>query len=107
MTAEPSVERRQHQRFPLTTSVQFYHAPSQRDFPGRCSNISAGGMLLHVPAATPLQPGHSIRLDLGSVNRPEFANLGDIPIHATIVRVDRKALLKVGHLAIGVRFAQA
>ena len=100
MTAKPSVERRQHRRFPLTTSVQFYHAPSQRDFPGRCADISAGGMLMYVPATTPLQPGHS-------VNRPEFANLGDSPVEATIVRVDRQALLQAGHLAVGLRFAQA
>ena len=107
MTAKPSVERRQHRRFPLTTSVQFYHAPSQRDFPGRCADISAGGMLMYVPATTPLQPGHSIRLSLASVNRPEFANLGDSPVEATIVRVDRQALLQAGHLAVGLRFAQA
>jgi len=106
MAAKPSLERRQHQRFPLTTSVQFHHAPSQRDFPGRCADISTGGMLLHVPATTPLQPGHSIRLSLASVTRPEFANLGDNPVDATVVRVDRQALLQAGHLAIGVRFAQ-
>jgi len=107
MSNRPSTERRQHQRFPLSTSVQFYHDPSQRDFPGRCANISAGGMLMYVPAATPLQPGHGIRLNLGSVNRPEFANLGDGTVYATVVRVDRKALLVAGSLAVGVRFAEA
>ena len=107
MVAEASTERRQHPRYPLATTVQFYHGPSQREFPGKCANVSAGGMLMYVPATTPLQPGHSIRLSLASVNRPEFANLGDSPVEATIVRVDRQALLQAGHLAVGLRFAQA
>ena len=106
MTAETFVERRQHPRFPLAISVQFHHPPSSRDFPGRCSDISEGGLLMLVPAATPLQPGHVIRLDLGRVSRPEFAHFGGGPRHATIVRVDRQSLLEDGYLAVGIRFAE-
>ncbi len=102
-----STERRVHPRHPLLTSVQVFHGPSQRDFPGRCVDISAGGMCMYVPAATPIQPGQPIRLTVGSVSRPEFAGLSEKPIDATIVRVDRDALLKTGHLAVGVRFAMA
>ena len=100
-------DRRKHPRYPLVTSVEFFHGPSQRDFPGRCVDISVDGMKMYVPVATPVQPGQPIRLSLGSVSRPEFSRLGHGPLDATIVRVDRKAMIQEGDLAIGVRFAQA
>lgn len=107
MNAKAPAERRKHPRHPLATRVDVFHGPSQRAFPGRCVNISTGGLMMYVPAATPVQPGHPIRLTLGFVGRPEFAGLGDGPVDATIVRVDRDALLTSGHLAVGVRFAMA
>jgi len=104
MCASPAVDRRAHTRYPLATSVEFHHGPSQRNFPARCVDISAGGMLMYVPAATPVQPGHPVRLQMGAVSRPEFAGLADKPISATVVRVDRRSILSSGHLAIGLRF---
>lgn len=104
MSAAPTADRRKYARHPLATSVQVYHAPSRREYPGRCVDISAGGMMLYMPATTPVQPGHAVRLALGAVPRPEFAALGDGPVEATIVRVDRQKLLSLGHLAVGLRF---
>jgi c-di-GMP-binding flagellar brake protein YcgR len=103
----PEADRRQHARHPLTTSVQFFHGPSRREFPARCANISAGGLMMYVPAATPVQPGQPIRVNIGDVSRPELAGLGDGPRDATIVRVNRDALFIAGHLAVGVRFGSA
>ncbi|MBS3820981.1 MAG: hypothetical protein GVY16_08790 [Planctomycetes bacterium] len=54
MSASPAAERSQHQRHPLITSVLFYHGPSHREFPGRCVDISNGGLQMCVPAASPL-----------------------------------------------------
>lgn len=105
MTRTHQTERRQHQRFPLATSVQFNHTPSQRDFPGRCADISTGGMMMFVPATTPVQVGHVIRLDLNSLPRPDLPKLNDHPVDATVVRVDRQALLQSGNVAVAVRFA--
>ena len=104
MSNTPSADRRQHQRYPLATSVQFYHGPSQREFPGRCIDISHGGMLMYVPATVPVHPGQTVRLNVGNVHLPEITELTDEPIHATIVRVDRQALLTKGHIAVGMRF---
>lgn len=59
---------------------------------------------MYVPAATPVQPGHSVRLQMGAVSRPEFAGLADKPVAATVIRVDRRSILSSGHLAIGLRF---
>ena len=97
-------ERRKHPRHPLATSVQFHHGPSRRDFPGRCVDVSEGGMLMYVPAHVPAQPGHTIRLTVGSLNRPEFEGLNGRPVDATVVRVSRDRLLGSGSLALGVRF---
>lgn len=107
MSPAPAVERRQHPRYPLATSVQFFHGPSRHDYPGRCRDLSDGGLLMYVPAASPVQPGHPIRLTVGSVSRPEFSRLSERPLDATIVRVDRDELLASGYLAVGVRFAMA
>jgi len=98
-------ERRLHPRYPLPTAVQFFHGPSQREFPARCVNISAGGLLMYVPMAVPVQPGQPVRLTVGGARRPEFAGLSEQPVDATVVRVDRASLLTSGHLAVGVRFA--
>jgi c-di-GMP-binding flagellar brake protein YcgR len=104
MGVTTTADRRMHPRHPLATSVQFHHAPSRRQFPGRCVDISAGGMKMYIPASTPVQPGHSVQLQMGSVNRPELAGLGAGPVSASVVRVDRHNLLANGHLAVGLRF---
>ena len=107
MSEPESTERRSHPRYPLVTSVEFFHGPSQREFPARCVNISLGGLKMYVPAATPGRPGQAIRLAIDGVSRPEFAPLGRGSVDATIVRVDRQAMIQEGDLAVGVRFAQA
>jgi len=104
MTDSVSFERRTHKRHPLSTGVAFYHGPTQKDFPGRCVNVSSSGMLMYVPPNVPVQVGHPIRLATGSVPRPEFAGLGGKPVDATITRVDRGEYLS-GQLGVAVRFS--
>ena len=101
----PSAERRRHQRYPLATSIEFFHGPSRRDFPARCVDISEGGMLMYVPAKTPVQAGQPIRLNLQGVTRPDVGYMAEEPMDATVVRVDRQKLLSIGHVAVGVKFA--
>jgi len=107
MSATPQTERRAYPRYPLATSIELYHGPTQRDFPARCANISHGGMLLAVPATVPVRAGQPVRLHIGAVGRPEFAVFGERPVDGTIVRVERAALPRTGHLAVGVRFSEA
>lgn len=99
-----TADRRKHARHPLATSVEFYHEPSRKTFPGRCIDISHGGLMMFVPATAPLQAGHSIRVTVGSIDRPEFANLGQEPMAATVIRVQRHTLLSLGSVAVGIRF---
>jgi hypothetical protein len=70
-------------------------------------DASLGGLQAYVPAATPVQPGQTVRLCVNGLGRPELASLGETPLDAIIVRVDRRKLLQTGHLAIGVKFAEA
>ena len=107
MIDRPVKERRVSPRYQLAAGVQFFHGPSRRDLPGRCVDISSSGLLMYVPAASPVRPGQAIRLTIGAISLPELAGLSGSPIEGTIVRVDRRALLAEGHLAVGVRFAQA
>lgn len=104
MGSNSVVERRQYVRHPLATSIQFEHESSHREYPGRCMDVSRGGLLMYVPVSTPLQVGHAVRVRVGSVNRPEFSGLSEKPTDATIVRVDRHGTLTHGQLAVGVRF---
>ena len=103
----PLKERRVSARYPLATGVRFLHAPSKRDFPARCADISKSGLLMYVPAAAPVRPGQAIRLTLGGIDLEELAGLSNTPIDGMIVRVNRQTLLSKGHLAVGVRFVQA
>ena len=108
MSATPSdQERRQYRRYPLATGLQFHHGPSRREIPARSVDISAGGMRMCVPATAPVSPGQPLRVNMGGTCRPELAGMGDKPVSATIVRVDRNGLITTGHLTIGVRFAAA
>ena len=107
MCAMTSAERRMDRRYPLSTSVNFFHGPSNREFPARCVDVSRGGMLMYVPVSTPVKVGQPLRLNVGSVSRPEFAGLSEKPMDGTIARVDRHRMLEEGYVAVGVRFTEA
>jgi len=86
--------------------VRVEHLASRRQFPARAVDASAGGMLMYVPAATPVKVGQAIRLAINGVVPPDLAGLAGADLPAIIRRVDRHALLNIGHLAIGVEFDQ-
>jgi c-di-GMP-binding flagellar brake protein YcgR len=106
MNERTSADRRKYVRYPLATTVQFYHCPSRREVPARSVDISSGGILVYVPAGTPVAPGQPVQLRLGTHKRPEFALLSNRPLDGTIVRVDRNKMMSVGHLPVGVRFSE-
>lgn len=106
MGSQMQADRRRHVRYPLATTVEFFHGPSRRAYPARSADVSAGGMMMFVPVGTPVAPGQPIRLTFGSHDRPEFGRLSERPMDATIVRVDRQRMLSSGHLPVGVRFFQ-
>ena len=100
-------DRRQAQRFPEIAGVRLFLAAAEQDFPARCRDISATGMYMYVPAATPVKKGQSIRIAVGDVAEPAMADLTGREMPATIARVDRWALTETGRLGIGIQFAEA
>ncbi len=58
---------------------------------------------MYVPATVPIKVGHTIRLTVAGEQPPEVPD-GAGGLGATVVRVDRHALLLMGRAAVGVRF---
>ena len=106
MNVQSQADRRAHRRHPVPASVQVEHLASERQFPARAVDASLGGMLMYVPAATPVKVGQAIRVAISDVDQPDLALLAGLDLSATIKRVDRHALIKTGHLAIGIAFDQ-
>jgi|GEM_PF-1295875 len=98
-------ERRRHARYPMSTSLQFHHGPSKRQVPGRSVDVSESGMLMYIPATTPVRTGQAVYVNLAGIAGRPPAGAG--PVQATIVRVDRADMTSKGYLGIGVRFAAA
>ncbi len=100
-------DRRQYQRFPLATSVQFHHGPTQREIPARSMDVSANGMLMSVPPNTPVHAGQAVKLNMSQFPLRSLNHVANGSVSATVVRVDRGCLTSEGQLLIGVRFAAA
>ena len=98
-------EPRQHTRYPMSTGLQFHHGPSKREVPARSVDVSETGMLMYVPATTPVRTGQAVYVHLAGIGRRSAS--GDGPVQATIVRVDREQMTSKGYLGIGLRFAAA
>jgi plastocyanin len=98
------IERRTSPRHPVPAGAHLVHPASARQFPARTENLSAGGAMVYVPATMPVQPGQKVTIKLDSVTHPELTHLSEKDLAATVVRVDRFALLETGNLALGVAF---
>ena len=98
-------ERRQHARYPMSTSLQLHHGPSKREVPARSIDVSESGILMYVPATTPVRAGQAVYVNLAGVRGKPMA--GARPVQGTIVRVDREQMTSKGYLGIGIRFAAA
>lgn len=100
-----SDERRQHIRYPMSTGLQFHHGPSKREVPARAVDLSESGMMMYVPATTPVRAGQAIYVNMAGIGGKPMT--GTTPVQATIVRVDRQQMTSKGYLGVGVRFAAA
>jgi hypothetical protein len=89
----------------MSTGLQFHHGPTKREVPGRSVDVSDSGMLMYVPALTPVKVGQAVYVNMSNIGSRQAAGSG--PVQATIVRVDRNQMTSKGYLGIGVRFAAA
>ena len=107
MGATPLTDRRRHQRHPLGRNLEFRHERSGRDFTGQCVDYSRGGLGMLIPATAPLSEGDEIGLPaLGGAGGPDLAELLGQPRPAVVVRVNRRALLSVGCVHVGLKFLE-
>ena len=85
-------------------AAQLFHGDSGRYFPCRSVDLSDSGAQFFVPATMPVRVGHVVRLDLAAEAWEIAAELMGRDLDATVVRVDREALLTTGHISIGITF---
>lgn len=99
------VEQRKDTRTDLAWPVSVWLPEANRFFNGKSINISKGGVLIHTPMTTPVQPGHVVELNFPRTktlakNRGQFARIKS----GRVVRVNRKNLLQAGDIAVAVQF---
>ena len=105
MNSRQTKNRRHHERRTYSTDLHFHHPTSNQYFPCRSVDVSTGGMLLRIPARSPVQVGNAIQLHVEPMGQPEWAINKYWSVPAKIVRIDRAPLLTDGHVSIGVQFA--
>ena len=103
MCASPAAERRQYPRQPLSARVHLHHQASRREFPARSVDVSEGGLLMYVPATTPVSVGQVVEVRFE--DPPAGTPCGQT-VAGQVARVDRQKLLAMGYLAVGVQFQQ-
>ena len=128
MSQSNTAERRTHPRRAAQAGIRFYHLASRRELPARMLDLSRGGLSMLVPPSAPIREGESIRIlslppvgsyepqgggpagDLGTAGGP-FGDAGprdlERPLDATVLRVDRAALLTTGQVRLAIRFREA
>ena len=105
MNSRQTKNRRNYERHPYSADLHFLHSTSNQYFPCRSVDVSTSGMLLQIPARSPVQVGNAIQLHVEPTGQPEWAIIDNQSIPAKIVRIDRAPLLTNGHISIGVQFA--
>ena len=103
---QQAVDRRKHPRQPLAIPVRFHHDPTGKDLPGRCVDISQGGMRMYVPANTPVKSGQEIVISMGDIEANGLSQLSKQQLPGRVVHVNRYTLISTGQLAVGVEFVQ-
>jgi hypothetical protein len=99
------VEQRKNTRTPVAWPVSVWLPEANRFFNGRSTNISSGGVLVRVPATTPLRAGHVVELNFPRTmalakRKGSFARIKS----GRVVRVERGELLDDATIGIGIVF---
>jgi len=78
-------DRRIHPRIEFARPCKVYSPALDRYFLGSTQDLSAGGMLIHVPHLIDLRPGDAVHIGVATRRREQFLRASDM-IEATIVR---------------------
>ena len=103
--ATVATEQRKNTRTQVAWPVSVWLPEANSFFNGRSSNISSGGVLVRVPATTPLRTGHIVELNFPRTmalakRKGSFARIKS----GRVVRIERNELLDDGSIGIGVVF---
>ena len=100
-----AAEQRKTARTQVAWPVSVWLPEANRFFNGRSSNISSGGVLVRIPATTPLRTGHIVELNFPRTmalakRKGSFARIKS----GRVVRVERSELLDDATIGIGIVF---
>jgi hypothetical protein len=100
-----AAEQRKTTRTPVAWPVSVWLPEANRFFNGRSSNISSGGVLVRIPATTPLRTGHVVELNFPRTmalakRKGSFARIKS----GRVVRIERDELLDDATIGIGIVF---
>ena len=103
--ATVAVENRKTTRTQVAWPVSVWLPEANRFFNGRSSNISSSGVLVRIPATTPLRTGHIVELNFPRTmalakRKGSFARIKS----GRVVRIERGELLDDGSIGIGIVF---
>jgi len=98
-------EQRKNTRTEVAWPVSVWLPEANRFFNGRSTNISSGGVLVRVPATTPLRAGHVVELNFPRTmalakRKGSFARIKS----GRVVRIERSDLLDDASVGVGIVF---
>ncbi|MBN2456266.1 MAG: PilZ domain-containing protein [Sedimentisphaerales bacterium] len=104
---ETLVEQRREARTQLSWPVSLWVPEAHRFFNGRSSNVSKTGAYVTVPITTPIRTGNTVELNFPRTTslaseKGQFARLKN----GSVVRVERKQMLKDGSIGVAIAFEQ-
>ena len=102
---ETLIDHRSETRTDLAWPISVWLPEANRFFNGRSSNISSGGVLVRIPATTPLRTGHIVELNFPRTmtlakRKGCFARIKS----GRVVRIERSELLDDATIGIGIVF---
>ena len=105
MSMETTVEQRKSLRTDVSWPVSIWLPEANRFFNGRSTNISKTGVLVRLPATTPLNTGNIVELNFPRTmalakRKGSFARIKS----GRVVRVERGSLLDDATIGVGVAF---
>ena len=101
---QAAAERRRGLRIRQQRPIKIFEPTTHKYFGGQTHDVSATGLRIELPLATPVGPGHVVNIHVGLSDRGEsLANRRQM-IPAKIVWVDRKPDFRTGRLTAGIEF---
>ncbi len=105
-TLETVIENRKCNRTELTWPVSLWLPEANRFFNGKTVNVAKGGVLLSLPMAAPVKPGHVVEINFPRTvslarKKGQFARIKS----GRVIRVERDSITSDATIGVAVQFA--